>query len=36
MLATYKSDFAQLLAPFFGGSEQELLPLIQLAPEKVP
>ena len=35
MLLTYKSAFASLLASYFQVSEEELLPLIQMAPDNV-
>ena len=35
MLLSYKNKFAELLSPFFQVSEQELLPLIQIAPDNV-
>ena len=35
MLLSYKNKFAELLSPFFQVSEQELLPLIQMAPDNV-
>ena len=35
MLLTYKSAFASLLASYFQVSEQELLPLIQMAPDNI-
>ncbi len=36
MLHSYKSKFAELIAPFFQLSNEEILPLVQLAPENVP
>ena len=35
MLLTYKSAFASLLASYFQVSKEELLPLIQMAPDNV-
>ena len=35
MLLSYKNKFAELLSPFFQVSEEELLPLIQMAPDNV-
>lgn len=36
MLHSYKNKFAELIAPFFKLSKDEVLPLVQLAPENVP
>ena len=36
MINNYKSKFAEKLSNFFSLNSEELLPLIQLAPDNVP
>jgi hypothetical protein len=36
MINNYKSNFAEKLSNFFSLNSEELLPLIQLAPDNVP